>query len=114
MKRRSLVVAAVFALSCLIGCSKEPRTELVRKLEAAGAGDVRTASTEGIEQWFKKHNKVAQEVDRTCQKLREKAPSNWAESTDGRICSAAARVTFFNYMGRKPDGTTFSLHDGKK
>ncbi len=114
MKGRSLAVPAAVALSFLIGCSKEPRSELVRRLEAAGAGDVRTASTEGIEQWFKRHNKVAQEVDRACQKLREKPPSNWTESTDGRICSAAARVTFFNYQGRKPDGATFSVHDGKK
>ncbi len=113
-RRRLTVVTAALAMAGFFGCVKEPKTELVRSLEAAGAGDMRTASTEAIEQWLRQHNQIAEEVDRTCRPLREKAPASWTDTTDGRICGAAARVTFFDYKNRIPDGATFSFHKEKK
>ena len=85
----------LLALLILTGCAQKPRTALMRKMEQAGAGDLRTVTSQAIEQWFLRNPGVAFEVNRTCRDLRANAPATWGDTTDGRICSAAARVHFF-------------------
>ena len=67
----------------------------MRKMEQAGAGDLRLVTSQSIEQWFLRNPNVAFEISRTCQKLRANAPAKWGDTTDGRICAAASKVHFF-------------------
>lgn len=112
MKDGWIPAAVVVVLGLMAGCSTEPRTQLVLKMERAGAGDVRVASPQAIEQWFGEHEDVAVEIDRACAPLRAKAPATWRDTTDGRICAAAAKMHAFHYRPRPIDGKTFQA--GKK
>jgi hypothetical protein len=46
----------------------------------------------------------AQEVWRMCEPVQKTAPSNWGDSTEGRICNAANTVRLFGRgkMGSDP------------
>ena len=88
----------------LVGCTKEPPSEIVQKVEAAGAGDLRAASQQSIEDWFRKHTEFAVEVRDQCRPIREKAPATWSSTTEGRVCNAANVASVFNFKERKGDG----------
>ena len=91
----------------LAGCTREPPSKIVRKVEAAGAGDVRTASQQSIEDWFRKHSGFAVEVRDECRPVREKAPATWSGTTEGRVCNAASVASVFNFKERKGDGRRY-------
>lgn len=101
--RLGFLVLAIF----LGGCSKEPPSAIVQRVEAAGAGDLSAAGQPTIEDWFRKHSEIALEVKTMCQPVREKATANWASSTEGRVCNAASVATVFNFKERKGDGRGF-------
>jgi hypothetical protein len=103
MKRRLVLLALI----SLAGCSREPQTELTRKMEKLGAGDLRHVTSQSIEQWFLRNPDVAVEISRTCRSLRSNAPAKWGDTTDGRICAAASKVHVFYYRLRPVDGMTF-------
>lgn len=110
---RLLIFAfAIAIIAAMQACSREPATPLVQKMEQAGAGDVRSASSQALEQWFRQHEDMAVEIDGTCRSLRANASANWRDTTDGRICAAAAKVHVFHYRPRPADGRTFQA--GKK
>ena len=91
----------------LVGCTRvprEPASEIVQKVEAAGAGDLRSASQDSIEDWFRKHSDFAVEVREQCRPIREKAPATWSNTTEGRVCNAANVASVFNFKERKGDG----------
>jgi hypothetical protein len=79
----------------LTGCSPEPRSPIVTMVENAGAGDMRTAPVGAMVQWFNKHPDVAMEADKLCKRARENALAKWPETTEGRVCNAAAQVAGF-------------------
>jgi hypothetical protein len=79
-------------------CSREPKSELMRKMEQSGAGDVRSATSQSIEQWFVRNPEVALDICKKCGPLRTNAPAKWGDTTDGRICAAAARANAFYYL----------------
>jgi hypothetical protein len=92
------------------GCKKkEPPSAIVEKVKAAGAGDVETASVAAIEQWFKKHQAVALEVKAMCLRAKERASADWGDTTEGRVCQAAANATVFHFNPGdvKPDNQKF-------
>jgi hypothetical protein len=64
-------------------------------VETAGAGDLRTTSVGSIVQWFQKHPALAIKADNLCQPVRRNALAKWPETTEGRVCNAAARVAGF-------------------
>jgi len=88
----------------LVGCTKDPPSEIVQKVEAAGAGDLQAASQQSIEDWFRKHSELAVEVREQCRPIREKAPAGWSNTTEGRVCNAANVASVFNFKERKGDG----------
>lgn len=102
MKYPALALALLLA-----GCTQEPPSEIVRKAEAAGAGNLRAASTDAIEDWFRKHPDVAKETRDMCVPVRANAPANWADTTEGRVCNAASVATVFQFKERKGDGRGF-------
>jgi hypothetical protein len=97
MDRRSLgasgSVAALGIVLALAGCGRP--SQIVQMLEKAGAGDLRTASVGSIVQWFEHHPSLALKVDNLCVPVREKAQAKWPETTEGRVCRAAAQVAGF-------------------
>jgi hypothetical protein len=86
------------------GCTREPPSAIVQKVEAAGAGDLKAASQQSIEDWFRKHSEFAVEVRDQCRPIREQAPAAWSNTTEGRVCNAANVASVFNFKERKGDG----------
>lgn len=76
-------------------------------VEAAGAGDLRIASSQAVETWFRQHKDLAVEIKQLCQPIREKAPAAWADSTEGKVCAAASVASAFRFQERKGDGRGF-------
>ena len=97
----------LLALLTLTACANKPKTELMRRMEQAGAGDLRTVTSQSIEQWFLHNPDVAVEISRTCQKLRVNRPAKWGDTTDGRICMAASKVHVFYYRRRPVNSFSF-------
>ena len=94
-----------FLLVLLLGgCTREPPSAIVQKVEAAGAGDLKAASQQSIEDWFRKHSEFAVKVRDQCRPIRENAPAKWSSTTEGRVCNAASVASVFNFKERKGDG----------
>ena len=105
MRSTTLIVG----LLALTGCtSQEPVSEIVRRVEIAGAGDMKTASREAIVGWLHRNPQVAADTHRDCQPVRAQATANWADSTEGRVCAAAAESVVFRMPNALPqDERTF-------
>ncbi len=101
-------VTLIFAMVLLAGCSlrREPPSAIVRKAESCGAGDIGDASTAAMFDWFGRHRGCAVSVDALCKPIRNQAPAQWSDSTEGRVCLAARSIAQWI---RKPsnDHTTF-------
>jgi hypothetical protein len=79
----------------------------VQKLEAAGAGNLKNASADSIQQWLGPRRELAIEAENMCKAVRPKAPAKWGDTTEGRICSASAQLAFFRYTPQTGDGKTY-------
>jgi hypothetical protein len=80
----------------LLGCSREPDMPIIQRVVRDGAGDVRAASTEAIQQWMQtKGATYAQEIWKMCEPVQKTAPSTWGDSTEGRVCKAANAARFW-------------------
>lgn len=104
---RGLCCIAVLA-SLLAGCEKkEPQSALVQRVEAAGAGDLSSASVSSIQQWLQQHEELAVDVKKDCDQIKKSGTTNatWGDSTEGRVCTAAANTSF--YHPYKGDNKTF-------
>ena len=73
------------------GCKKaEPPSAIVERLKSDGAGDVETASQPSVAQWIgSKGAKYADALWAECEARKKNADATWADSTEGRVCSAA-------------------------
>jgi len=105
MQRRNAVlsVTALF----LMACGSEPRSAIIEKAEAAGSGKLSGVSSGGMKQWLGQHKDVAYQLDEMCKPVRIKAPAQWTESTEGRLCSAARELAFFRSGPVKNSGKTY-------
>jgi hypothetical protein len=98
----------VLLAGLLVGCEKkEPPSAIVQKLEAAGAGDLSSASVNSIQHWLQQHEDLALQAKRDCEQIRKSGATraNWGDSTEGRVCTAAANTSF--YHPYKGDNKTF-------
>ena len=96
MKLSNVVVASLLVGMIPGGCKKvESPSSIVKKVQDAGAGDVSNVSKESIEQWFKQHRDVAKQIAQDCKRAKAAAPADWGESTEGRVCQAAASASVF-------------------
>lgn len=104
--RRSTLAVGLLALA---GCApQEPVSEIVKRVEAAGAGDTKTASKEALVGWLRRNPQVAAGTHRDCHPVREKAAANWSDTTEGRVCAAAAEAVVFRMPDTLPkDERTF-------
>ena len=98
-----MVLTSVIVLAMCSCKKKEPRSEIVERVEAAGAGDLSSASFDSIEQWFLKHQDVGWQTKKECMPIQDKAPAGWTETTEGRVCRAAIAASVFNTQPQKSD-----------
>ncbi len=99
--------SAIVMTGCTLFAPKEPRSAIVEKVERAGAGNLSTASTPAIQEWLGKHRELADEVEGLCKPIRQRADAKWADSTEGRVCTAAHALAFFRFKPKQGDGETF-------
>lgn len=91
----------------LASCTREADSPIVRRVEQAGAGDVRKVSDAALIDWFQKHQDVGQPVRKLCQPLLNSAPAGWADTTEGRVCRGAQAAAAFYFEGKQGDGVVF-------
>ena len=100
-------------LTCLLfcillaSCTQERPSEIVQRVQNAGAGDIRSASRQSLEQWFRQHADIANDIKGRCTPIQQSAPATWGDSTEGRVCKAASIATVFQFTPRKGDGRGF-------
>ena len=105
---RWMALLCVAGLVILSGCTaSEPPSPIVQKLEAAGSGDLKSASADAIQQWLGPRRDLAIEVENMCKPARQNAAAKWADTTEGRICAASSQLTFFRYTPQTGDGKTY-------
>ena len=108
MKLNKLLVAGLLVAVIPGGCKKaDPPSPIEKKVQDAGAGDVSNASKESIEQWFKQHHDLAKEIVLDCNRVKASKPADWADSTEGRVCQAAASASVFGNEHIQPDQRKF-------
>ncbi len=108
MKLNNLLVAGLLVAVIPGGCKKtDPPSPIVKKVQDAGAGDVSNASKESIEQWFNQHHDLAKEIVLDCNRVKASKPADWADSTEGRVCQAAASASVFGNEHIQPDQRKF-------
>lgn len=100
-------------LTCLLlcvllaSCTQERHSEIVQRVQDAGAGNVLSTSQESLEQWFRQHREVASEIKERCSPIQQGAPATWGDTTEGRVCKAAGVATVFHFTPRRGDARGF-------
>ena len=95
----------------IAGCTRpEPPSEIVQRAQAAGAGDLSTASVSSTEDWMRKHMDVAVEIDTMCKPVRVRANAEWGDTTEGKVCLAARNVAMSTYRSPR-DGKGYHAAD---
>ena len=96
LRKRAIAYGCLVVLTGLFACSRpEPRSPIVEKVEQAGSGNLAAVSKDGMREWLGKHKDVAYQADEMCKPVRQKATAQWAESTEGRLCTAARELAFW-------------------
>ena len=102
---RTLLVLLVIVMA---GCSVSERpSAIVKRAEAAGAGDLSAASALVMQSWLESRRDVAADLDRMCAPVRAQAPAKWADSTEGRLCTAARSVAMSTFKPLESDHNTY-------
>ena len=103
--RISGVLMVIFTL---IACGpSENRSTIVQTVEQAGSGDLSKTSTIAMQQWLATRRDLAIRVEGMCKPVREQAPAEWADTTEGRLCGASRQLTFFRSGPVTGDGKTY-------
>jgi hypothetical protein len=89
------------------GCRHVSDSQIVAKFRAAGGGNPDQASPDEMGAWLAKHDAVRQELSPMCASRRSQAPSDWANTDEGKVCVGVTRATFFSKPKIQSDGKTF-------
>jgi hypothetical protein len=112
VRERAIASGCLVVLMGLFGCSRlEPRSPIVEKVEKVeqdGSGDLAAVSKDGMREWLGKHKDVAYQVDGMCKPVRQNATAQWADSTEGRLCTAARELAFWRGGPVTSDDKTYS------
>jgi hypothetical protein len=106
---------SVMLLSALWLSSCEPhveKTELMKRLERDGAGDLSkpVVTEQSIQQWLgTKGMPYAVEIRGVCREMVKARPATaeWLGTVDGKICRSAETLAFFNAGPPRTDPRTF-------
>jgi hypothetical protein len=109
LRHRALTYGCSALLVGLLACGRsEPRSPIVEKVEQAGSGNLAGVSKDGMREWLGKHKEMVYQVDENCKSVRQKATAQWAESAEGRLCTAARELAFWRSGPVTSDGKTYS------
>lgn len=93
------VFIAVMAASLLVavGCksASSSNSKIVAEVEAAGSGSLEGLDEAAIQSWLAKHDDVAAKIGPECSVVMKTASADWANTTEGVVCTAVARVLFY-------------------
>ena len=109
-KRTPLCFVLLVALLAVSGCTtvrRDAPSPIVQIAQNAGSGDLSATSTRSMEQWLGKHRDVSDRIETMCKAVRQSAKTQWGESTEGRLCTAAHDLAFFRSAPVTGDGKTF-------
>jgi hypothetical protein len=108
------IAVLVSGPAALGGCTfrSDPPSEIVKAVEARGAGDLTAVSRQALEDWFRKHPDVTVETRKMCEPVRKVAPASWGDTTEGKVCAAAAVAGLFGVQELPKDDATF--HGGAR
>jgi hypothetical protein len=88
--RRLQSISILLLVAFMTGCTKEPASEIVERVKRDGAGAVETATQPSIAQWIgSRGTAYADALWTECEARKKSADATWADSTEGRVCSAA-------------------------
>ena len=94
--RTSAVAFGWIVVLTTFSCSRpEPSSPIVERVERAGSGSLTAVSKDGMREWLGKHKDVAYQADEMCKPIRMNATAQWADSTEGRLCTAARELAFW-------------------
>jgi hypothetical protein len=105
--RRIAVGFFLIILTMAAGCRHVSDSQIVAKFRAAGGGDPDQASPDDMGAWLAKHDSVRRELTPMCASRRSQAPSDWANTDEGKVCAGITRATFFSKPKIQSDGKTF-------
>lgn len=94
--------------SCAVAPPRPAKTDLMKRLEADGAGDLSEpgVTKEALYSWLRKRpDAYNKQLQKECAGLDATAPVHWHDSVDGKICAAARSIVLA--PERKRDFTTF-------
>lgn len=85
-----LGLLALMGVAVVVASRPHP-TAIVSTVQAAGAGDVATATTDDLRAWFDGgHAGVAQRIAPACtEAVKHVVQATWKSSDEGRVCQAA-------------------------
>ena len=96
LRKRAIPYGCLIVLAGLFACSRpEPKSAIVERAEQAGSGGLAAVSKDSMREWLGKHKEMAYQVDQVCKPVRQKATAQWADSTEGRLCTAARELAFW-------------------
>jgi hypothetical protein len=105
--RRIAIGVILIGLTMAAGCRNVSDSQIVAKFRAAGGGNPDQASPDEMGAWLAKHDTVRQELSPMCASSRSQAPSDWANTDEGKVCAGVTRATFFSKPKIQSDGKTF-------
>jgi hypothetical protein len=88
--KSALILFALIQLGCYD--PNAHRSQIVREVEGAGAGDLRTYTAPGLRAWFAKRPDFAIHISTECRPLAKVAGANWITTAEGSSCQAAANA----------------------
>jgi hypothetical protein len=102
---------ATVMVASLAGCRRsESHSAIVDAVKQAGAGDVEAASAFSIDGWMRKHRDVAVRIEAMCAPVRDRADAQWADTTEGKVCTAARNAAMSTYRSPR-DGKGYHAGD---
>jgi hypothetical protein len=107
-RMKQLFILGVFAIMALtMACTREPRSAIVQKVDEGGCASLSGVSTDAIQKCLAQRRQLAIEVDQMCKPVRESAPAQWNDTTEGRVCAAARNLAFWRSSPVQGDGKTY-------
>jgi hypothetical protein len=105
---RSAAIVSFVGTFVLASCSfHEPPSNIVKKAEDSGAGELSQVSFAAMQIWLEKHRDLANELDAMCKPVRAGVPAEWVDSTEGRLCRAARGVASGTFAPIESDHRTY-------
>ncbi len=106
MKRTALLLMGA-ALVFTTGCRHVENSQIVKAFQDAGGGDVDRATPDNIAQFLAKHDDARARITPLCKEKQVKAPADWSNTDEGKVCDGNQRANFFGKSKIKSDGVAF-------